>query len=420
MNTKKSVSLLGCCVVRDTFGVHEEEGGYIINPYVQIPNPVSLVTKSPLYDVNAEIDDEIFEGKRAFIKKCQILELRKQVFQYMWGGVTSDYFLLDCGEFRKNILYFPETDGWFTEGHKDLLEKYIERGLVPEKYEVIRPLEMDRTELYSYLRKFCDELLHRFDREHIILLETKFVEFHTDGKCIQAFRMGHEGIEKNNIQLKLCYDYVKSYLHGCHIVEFPKGVIADTNHKWLKHYMHYVPEYYDYSLKAVDIITQNAGGRPDEEKSLEVLKHTYEKLFQEKHDVVLRSTLDLQKKKNMAADKMLKYEQFFKKILLEDGREKIKEVLEERGVRTCAFYGKTRITEVFLAWFRSWGIGVEYVVENYSKVSVWMDIPLIKRTDENLLNCTNMIICDIRYEAIKDKLVKWGFTGTIFNYNEFI
>ena len=196
--------------------------------------------------------------------------------------------------------------------------------------------------------------------------------------------------------------------------------MADTNHKWLKHYMHYVPEYYDYSLKAVDIITQNAGGRPDEEKSLEVLKHTYEKLFQEKHDVVLRSTLDLQKKKNMAADKMLKYEQFFKKILLEDGKEKIKEVLEERGVRTCAFYGKTRITEVFLAWFRSWGIGVEYVVENYSKVSVWMDIPLIKRTDENLLNCTNMIICDIRYEAIKDKLVKWGFTGTIFNYNEFI
>ena len=60
MNTKKSVSLLGCCVVRDTFGVHEEEGGYIINPYVQIPNPVSLVTKSPLYDVNADIDVEIF------------------------------------------------------------------------------------------------------------------------------------------------------------------------------------------------------------------------------------------------------------------------------------------------------------------------------------------------------------------------
>jgi len=43
--------------------------------------------------------------------------------------VEADYLIIECAGFQKNILYFPETDGWFTESHKDFLEKYIEKGL---------------------------------------------------------------------------------------------------------------------------------------------------------------------------------------------------------------------------------------------------------------------------------------------------
>ena len=81
-----SLNILGCCVPRDTFGMHQNDGGYIVNRYVQIPNPISLVTKSPLYNVNMEIKDDIFVGKTAFLKRCHILELRKQVFDFFRGG----------------------------------------------------------------------------------------------------------------------------------------------------------------------------------------------------------------------------------------------------------------------------------------------------------------------------------------------
>lgn len=37
----------------------------------------------------------------------------------------SDYFIMDCAESRKNILYFPETKGYFTESHTDLLKNTL-------------------------------------------------------------------------------------------------------------------------------------------------------------------------------------------------------------------------------------------------------------------------------------------------------
>lgn len=80
-----SLNILGCCILRDTFGMHPDDGGYAINRYVQIPSPISLVTKSPLYDENAEIEDNIFVGKSNFAKRCQTLELKKQVFDYLGG-----------------------------------------------------------------------------------------------------------------------------------------------------------------------------------------------------------------------------------------------------------------------------------------------------------------------------------------------
>lgn len=86
MSKKTAMNILGCCVLRDTFGMQPDDGGYEIKKYVQIPSPISLVTKSPLFDQNAEVENDIFIGKSNFAKRCQILELKKQVFDYFGGG----------------------------------------------------------------------------------------------------------------------------------------------------------------------------------------------------------------------------------------------------------------------------------------------------------------------------------------------
>lgn len=316
------------------------------------------------------------------------------------------------------MLYFPETEGWFTESHKDLFEIYIEKGLIPENYEIIDPLEIDKRELYGYLSAFCEKLLSLFDREHIILFEIEAVEFHTDGKTVNAFSGRHELAEKYNLRMKRCFDYVKSYLHGCHIVEFPNGVIGDTNHKWGKALLHYVPEYYEYSLKAVDIITKNKGNRLDENRALEALKHNYENLLIRKYGIVLRNNLEQREKDERNAERILKYEQYFKALLMEDGKEKIRKRLISENISLCAFYGRTQITYVFLRWFREWDIQIEYVVENYSVASTWEGVSLIKRDDPEMLNCQNMIICDVNVEAVKKKLARLDYKGNILSYND--
>ena len=416
---KISLNILGCCVLRDTFGMHPDDGGYVVNRYVQSPSPISLVTASPLLRKDAEIEDTVFEGKSGFVKRCQLLELRKQVFDYL-GGASSDYLIIDCAEARKNVLYFPGTGGWFTESHKDLLARFIENGLLPELYELIDILEMERETLYACLRDFCDRLLAQYDKKHIILFEIKAVKFHSDGRLFQVFGGKSKIAEQYNARMKLCFDYVKTYLEGCHIVEFPHNVVGDTHHKWGRALLHYVPEYYDYAQEAVDIITKRAGSLEEEQEELTRLKHDYETALRKKYGDILQASMEQTELEKRSGEKILKYERYFKKLLIEDGKEKIRAYLEELGIRSCAFYGRTQITYVFLPWFRSWGIHIEYVVENYSVKSVWEGIPFIKRSDSKLLDSRNMIICDINYEAIKRRLAALGYTGTVLSYNDLI
>lgn len=414
-----TLDILGCCVLRDTFSLHEGDGGYVIKKYVQIPSPVSVVTKSPRYQIGEEIKSDLFEGKANFIKKCQILELNKQVFEYFDGG-KSDYFIMDCAEARKSLLYFPQTEGYFTESYKDLLLKYIKSGIVPKDYNIIDILDLDKKELYGYLKEYCEKILTLYDRQHIILFEIKAVEFQTDGNRMDVSPAKHEVATAFNDRMKLCFDYVKEYLKGCHIIEFPDNVVGDINHKWGRALLRYVQEYYDYALKAVDIITQNTDGNVDEKVALEQLKVSYEKILQNKYGEILRKTLESNRSEKQVADRMLNYEKYFKRLLMEGNRERIRQFLEKNNIRECALYGRSQITDVYISWFKKWKINILYIVENYTKHSRWEGIPLVRRDDINLLICRNMIICDVNDEAVERKLRNFGYKGTILSYKQLI
>lgn len=139
----------------------------------------------------------------------------------------------------------------------------------------------------------------------------------------------HEVATAFNDRMKLCFDYVKEYLKGCHIIEFPDNVVGDINHKWGRALLHYVQEYYDYALKAVDIITQNTDGNVDEKVALEQLKVSYEKILQNKYGEILRKTLESNRSEKQVADRMLNYEKYFKRLLMEGNRERIRQFLEK-------------------------------------------------------------------------------------------
>ena len=155
--------------------------------------------------------------------------------------------------------------------------------------------------------------------------------------------------------------------------------------------------------------------------ALDFLKKNYECLLLKKYPGgVLFRDLELRDRKMREAERILKYERFFKEILIKDYKERIKSFLHTKGISRCAIYGKTQITDVFVIWFKEWGIDIEYIVENWVKNPTYKEIPLIKRDDRSLVNCENMIICDANDEEVKEKLIRLGFDGVALSYNDLI
>lgn len=66
------------------------------------------------------------------------------------------------------------------------------------------------------------------------------------------------------------YRYLRKKLKGCHLIEFPNGVIGDENHKWGLYPLHFIPEYYDYGIEAIETIV--AKKTDDEVDTLRNLK----------------------------------------------------------------------------------------------------------------------------------------------------
>lgn len=72
---------------------------------------------------------------------------------------------------------------------------------------------------------------------------------------------------------------------------------------------------------------------------------------------------------------------------------------------------------------KEWKIEINYIVENMlnaGETPAYQGIPVIGRGDMELKNCRTMIICDVRDDAVKKKLVRIGFEGITFSYNDFL
>ncbi len=251
-----SINLIGCCAIRDIFGLHENDGGYNIIRFVQDASPLSIVTEAPLIRSLCEADEAIFSNKSPFWARCQKLELQKKILDYISEDL-ADYLIFDVAEFRRKLLFFKENQGVFSENYylKDWLQKYIETGLVPASYEVVNPMEMDRGRCVELLHEFCDSLLELYDPDRIILVEIKAgLPYTTEDKdSLIAAEIKTAAIF--NERMSFAYDIVRDYMPEIHVVEFPENIKIDPHHKWGRNLLHYTRDYYDYALDAVNAIT---------------------------------------------------------------------------------------------------------------------------------------------------------------------
>lgn len=284
MKNDVKLSVLGCCASRDVFGLHENEGGYVIKRYVQNVSPISLVTKPPLIRKINKEDEYIFDKTSDFYRKCQLLELNKSVLSYLSQDVV-DYFIFDVAEFRRRLYYFAEIDAYFSQNYllRGLYEEYVRKGIVSDEYELIDPLEIERNKLEYYLKKYCDLISDLYSIDRIILVDIRASKHHKKDIEDNFLKEDIKLADVLNQRIVYAFDLVRDYMEGIHVIEFPEYTPLEDNHKWGKNALHYSYEYYDYVLEAIDIITSEKLSMDSEIQVLIDLKKKYEELFYSKY-----------------------------------------------------------------------------------------------------------------------------------------
>lgn len=275
----KKLNIMGCCVLRDIFGLHENNADYEIKRYVQLASPVSIVSKSPLIK-SIDANDDIFENTRQFWRKCQILELKKQIAEYI-AEEPADYLIFDVAEFRRKLFFFPDNNGFFSENYvlRGLFERYVDSGILSSKYELYDPLDIDGPTLNRYLAKFCNMLDSLYDRNRMILFEIKAGSTPDDKKADDSVEAEVSTANIFNRRIEYAFGYVVRNLPGIHVVEFPDKVLLDYDHKWGRNLLHYEFPYYDYALKAVNIITKGDYALKEERALLRDIREEYGKRY---------------------------------------------------------------------------------------------------------------------------------------------
>lgn len=261
-------NILGACILRDIFGLRDDEGGVRVNEFqvlrfTQFTNPLTwfIFNEKPdremLYE---EIEHVQLSGKErcAFDKKCIIRDYNKSVLSYY--DEKSDYFLLDLVEVIFPIikLKIDEKEHYFSYSSRLTQKVSSDKrfvDLLEGEKEVISCYTFDET----YIRKTCQGLvdwlinIKGYRPEQIILVKNQHVCSYSDNDKLYQFEYKDELIRQNEY-MNQWYTVFNEFLPKCNVIEFPTNAFATTTHKWGLTSLHYVYDVYDYYYEAINVI----------------------------------------------------------------------------------------------------------------------------------------------------------------------
>ena len=288
--------------------------------------------------------------------------------------------------------------------HTEILETLCRnQGKTIDKYfrdddSVIRILQ-------EYLPGYFSKMLERYPADRIILLDVRSADwwYSKDG-MIRDSRKSES--DSWNRRFDFSFRMAKQYLPGCHVIEFPKGVCADENHRWGLTRIHYSDDFYLYADKAVRVITKCL--KPEEESSsLQWLKEEAEQIIAEKNKRVLKKTAD----KAVEAKRLWKYSDFAKELLVSGvGFDKAVSYMKTRGITSCALYGMGQAGIWFYQYLRKQGFTVDYVIEDGYKTDDGGKS--VGRQADPYPPTPFIVICDLfNIDGIKKKLSGRGISS---------
>lgn len=326
--------------------------------------------------------------------------------------------MIDAGTCRYDLLKYG---GYLSIVFEEKIRKLIKNGYLPEQAEKIQLDEIEDDIFSNYMDLFIEQIYKLYHKEQIILVDCQPVSCFVSQARDRVGFFEHKTIEKWHANINRGYRYLRKKLTGCHVIEFPKGIVGDEGHKWGNTSLHYIPEYYEYALEAVDIITQEKLSYGEECEKLLDLKERYEDLMKLKYEPIIVKTFQQLKERDKICKRMTIYEEYMKDLLLHEGKLFwIRNFMKEKQFEHCSFYGLNELSKFFIKIFRRWGIRVDYVIED-TKISRYEDIPCIARREKYYPETQVIIVADVSYtDRIKEKLKKMGVSYPYYDVYEIL
>ena len=274
-------------------------GALRIDRHANSIDPLAAMT-DPVAEWEVRQDDpalaEAFEGMSNFDARMCVLQVNKGWYEY-FSSMRSDWLILDAGPLRHDLLTFDveQEDGRRgtayleeTNENKKSLGKLVEMGALPEPAGRLMPEDMPDEEFDRLMGAFCDRILELYDEGRIILHEFYPAEWYVNGNRINAFS-AYSGDTPLKFSRRMArgFAYYRQRFPRAHVIEFPHGVPGDANHPLGKACLHYVQEYYDYALAAVEIIVGGGFSPEEERRRLYELKLESEQTIRETYEPVL-------------------------------------------------------------------------------------------------------------------------------------
>lgn len=252
---KASINILGSCITRDSFSMHELDGGYKIFKYTNLFSPLSLCEEAIPIDINTYKESDFSKYVSNFRKRCILHDLTRSSVDFISERMT-DWLILDSALFRRNFYQIGNKKlTCFAEG-KDFFDYLSKQKIIPPVVGEISLEDISDEEIEKRMSFYINKLLSIYPSEKIILIENKnaFLKCNKDGE-INIFTNLKEYILENK-RMEKCYNLMKNMLKGCHIIPMPENVVADENHKLGEAPVHYTKEYYDYVINAINCIQE--------------------------------------------------------------------------------------------------------------------------------------------------------------------
>ena len=257
MSVPISFNLLGGCVLRDSFGMHENDGGYKINRYSSKFSPFFLNDKG--FDITEEEWKHItscdsLSSYSNFVKRCVFFELTRHAKKYV-EEIKSDYLMIDVDFVRHN--YVKINDTYFLNYEEPFFLSLKEHGFIDNIKHIDYDF-MDKSVLDEKIIEYANSLKEICEVNHIILLEINHAMLYYDFLDKKKyFYYAFTSLQKQNMLMNYIFSKLKQSLNGCHVIEFPDFIIGDKQHKFGCDSLHFVKEYYDYVLNCINIIISN-------------------------------------------------------------------------------------------------------------------------------------------------------------------